>query len=162
MHYLDDYLLLGPPDSPICQRALETTLTYCQKLGVLVARHKTEGPSTSLVFLGIELDTEARVIRLPDDKLCRLQWEIKSWAGRYSCKKRTLLSLIGQLQHACHVIQPGRTFPRRMIDLSTTAKELHHRVRLNIGFRSDLYWWACFLPKWIGVGMNRCCETASV
>ena len=112
MHYLDDYLLLGPPDSPIYQRAWETTLTCCQKLGVPVAGHKTEGPSRSLVFLGIELDTEARVIRLPDDELHRLQGEIKSWAGRSSCKKRALLSLIGQLQHACRVVQPGRTFLR--------------------------------------------------
>ena len=76
MHYLDDYLLLGPP---VCQRALETTWTCCQKLGVLVTGHKTEGPSTLLVLLGIELDTEARVIRLPDNKLHRLQGEIKSW-----------------------------------------------------------------------------------
>ncbi len=28
--------------------------------------------------------------------------------------------------------------------------ELHHKVRLNRGFRSDLHWWACFLPAWNG------------
>ena len=145
--------MLGPPDSPICERALETTLTCCQKLGVLVVGHKTEGPSTSLVFLGIELDTEVRAIWLLDDKLHKMQGGIKSWAGKHSHKKRALLSLIGQLQQACHVVQPGRTFLRRMINLSTTAKELYHRIRLNRGFRSDLYWWARFLPKWNGVGM---------
>ena len=153
MHYLDDYLLLGPPESLECQRALETTLTYCQNLGVPVADHKTEGPSTLLVFLGIEIDTINRTLRLPREKLCQLQEEIRSWAGRRSCKKKALLSLIGQLQHACCVVQPGRTFLRRMIDLSTTAKKLHHRIRLNRGFRSDLYWWACFLTKWNGVNM---------
>ena len=40
-----------------------------------------------------------------------------------------------------------------MIFLSTTAKELHHHIRLNKSFQSDLEWWAIFLPRWNGVGM---------
>ena len=123
MHYLDDYFLLGPPESLECQRALETTLTCCWNLGVQVADYKTEGPSTLLVFLGIEVDTINRTLRFPREKLHQLQEEIRSWAGRHSCKKKALLSLIGQLQHACCVVQPGRTLLRRMIDLSTTAKK---------------------------------------
>ena len=34
---------------------------------------------------------------------------------------------------------------RRVISLSAIPKELHHRVRLNAGFRSDLAWWKAFL-----------------
>ena len=30
-------------------------------------------------------------------------------------------------------------------------------VRLNVGFRSDLRWWSCFLPIW-----NRSCQLSSV
>ena len=37
-----------------------------------------------------------------------------------------------------------------MIELSRRVKELHHKVRLNAGFRSDLSWWGCFLPIWNG------------
>ena len=114
---------------------------------------KTEGPAAILIFLGIELDTVAGILRLPKEKLLRLQAEIGRWAGRQSCTKRDLLSLIGQLQHACCVVKPGRSFLRRMISLSTVAKELHHRIRLNRGFRSDLQWWACFLPSWNGTSM---------
>ena len=44
MHYLDDYLILGPPDSPECQRSLERTLICCRRLGIPIAQHKTEGP----------------------------------------------------------------------------------------------------------------------
>ena len=153
MHYLDDFLLFGPPGSSICREALDSTRECCSHLGVPVAPHKTEGPTSSITFLGIELDTSAKVLRLPQEKLRRLQVEIKSWSGRHSCTKRSLLSLIGQLQHACCVVKPGRTFLRRMITLSTTAKKLHHRIRLNKGFRSDLQWWTYFLPSWRGVGM---------
>ena len=54
--------------------------------------HKTEGPVTAMVFLGIELDTEARIVRLPEEKLQR---EIRQWRGKKVCMKRELLSLIG-------------------------------------------------------------------
>ena len=57
LHYLDDYLLLGPPGTPVCRQALTTTLELCQFLGVPVAMEKVQGPSTTLVFLGIEIDT---------------------------------------------------------------------------------------------------------
>ena len=72
-------------------------------------------------------------------KLSRLKGMISTWKGRKSCRKRDLLSLIGQLQHACRVVRAGWTFLRRMIDLSTVVVELHHHIRLNKGFRSDLY-----------------------
>ena len=153
IHYLDDFLLFGPPGSLCCERALSASMELCAKLGVPLAAHKTEGPSTRITFLGIELDTEARTVRLPEDKLRRLQREIRVWRGRKICTKRDLLSLIGQLQHACCVVKPGRTFLRRMIDLSSVAKELHHCIRLNKGFRSDLQWWSYFLPRWNGHSM---------
>ena len=77
----------------------------------------------------------------------RLKALIAQWQHKKACTKRELLSVIGQLQHACKVVRPGRTFLRRMIDLSTHAKELHHYLRLNAAFRSDLQWWATFLVK---------------
>ena len=40
-----------------------------------------------------------------------------------------------------------------MIALSTVAKQLHHHIRLNNRFRSDLEWWALFLADWNGVSM---------
>ena len=55
--------------------------------------------------------------------------------------------------NTCCVVKPGRSFLRRMIDLSKGVRELHHRVRLNRGFRSDLRWWTCFLPAWNGKSM---------
>ena len=87
------------------------------------------------------------------ENLRRLQREIRSWSSRKSCTKRELLPLVGQLQHTSCVVRPGRTSLRRMISLSTIPKELHHRVRLNAGFRSDLMWWNAFLKSWNGKSM---------
>ena len=109
IHYLDDFLVADRPSSEHCKHALEKALALCRELGVSVAAHKTEGPTTCLVFLGIELDTSQMVVRLPDSKLRRLQAEIQKWGARKVCTKRELLSLIGQLQHACCVVKPGRS-----------------------------------------------------
>ena len=153
LHYLDDFLFVGSPQSRECESSLRLAREVCQRLGVPLALEKLEGPACSLQFLGIILDTEQFELRLPEEKLQRLVALITQWRGKRSCTKRELLSVIGQLQHACRVVRPGRTFLRRMIDLSTTARELHHHIRLNQGFRSDLEWWAVFLSGWNGVAM---------
>ena len=54
------------------------------------------------------------------------------------------------LSHAATVVIPGCTFLRRMIDTMKIPKCQHHHVRLNSEFRSDIQWWACFLPIWNG------------
>ena len=153
IHYLDDFLLAGRPGTAECGESLQQALAICAGLGVPIAEKKLEGPTRQLQFLGIEMDTEKMELRLPQDKLERLQRTILQWRSKQSCTKRELLSIIGQLQHACKVVRPGRTFLRRMIELSTVAKELYHHIRLNKGFRSDLEWWAAFLPQWNGIEM---------
>ena len=69
IHYLDDFLTMGPPPSPICQLNLNTFIGLCSKLGVPLAPDKVEGPSTTLTFLDIILDTQRMEIRLPQEKL---------------------------------------------------------------------------------------------
>ena len=153
IHYLDDFLLFGAPGVPQCAVALCKALARCASLGVPVAPAKTEGPTTKIIFLGIEIDTVCMTLSLPQVKLVRLRSMIRQWSEKHSCTKRELLSLIDCLQHACCVVRPGRSFLRRMIDLSSGVRALHHRVRLNAGFRSDLKWWGCFLPMWNGSGL---------
>ena len=57
-HYLDDFLTLGPPASPVCHNNLQTCVRLCTKLGLPLHPDKLEGPATRLTILGIELDSE--------------------------------------------------------------------------------------------------------
>ena len=154
LHYLDDYMFFGPKSSNECEEALRQALRVCAELGVRVSQHKVEGPSSAIIFWGILLDTEKLEARLPEAKLRRLLTLLRAWQGRRRCKKRELLSLIGHLQHASKVIPAGRSFLRRMIDTSTLVKKLHHHIRLNKGFRSDLQWWLQYLEIWNGCRMH--------
>lgn len=117
MHYLDDFITAGPPDSAQCSLNLHTAMSVCKKLGLPLHPGKCVGPSTQLVVLGIELDLVELCARLPVEKLATLQDLISSWRCRRWCSRQRLESLIGDLQHAEKVAWPGRTFLRRMIDL---------------------------------------------
>ena len=157
-HYLDDYITLGPPASDRCQYNLRILEEVCTMLGVPLAAHKREGPTTCLTFLGIEIDSVASSLRLPEEKLQRLLRELHQWGDKKACTRRELESLVGLLNHACKVVRPGRTFLRRMIDLltvtgSNTACRPHHHIQLNREFRADLAWWQLFLRSWNGVGL---------
>ena len=153
-HYLDDFIIVAPPHSPLCQEYLEILNRECQDLGIPIAEHKRDGPTTCLTFLGIEIDTMAGQLRLPITKLHRLQSLLRSWGEKKSCYRKELESLIGLLNHACKVVRSGRSFLRRMIDL---LHAVHHPpnskipIRLNAGFRSDLAWWSVFVSSWNGV-----------
>ena len=85
MHYLDDFLILGPPDSEECSRALRSSLELCDSLGFPIASHKLEGPGTHLSFLGIMIDTVQGTLSLPPEKLDRLKSVITQWRGGGSC-----------------------------------------------------------------------------
>ena len=61
------------------------------------------------------------------------------------------MSLIGHLSFAAKVVKPGRLFLRRLIDVSTSVTQLHHRIHLSAGARQDIEWWRAFLPTWNGV-----------
>ena len=94
------------------------------------------------------IDTIKGELRLPANKLERLQALLWEWGDRKSCTRRELESLIGLLNHACKVVRPGRSFLRRMIDLLHAMHgPLHSKtpIRLNAGFRS---WWQEFLVRW--------------
>ena len=84
LHYLDDFVIVGKAGS--CERDLTKGLSCCSKLGVPVATHKTEGPTSDLAFLGIR-PHEGNVP--------------SSWQAPATEREDSVMSLISQLQHAC-------------------------------------------------------------
>ena len=152
IHYLDDFLTMGLPLSRVCQQNLNTFIRLCSELGVPLAPNKVEGPPTTLTFLGIILDTQCMEIRLPQEKLTRMQVKLETWLMKKKATTREILSLVGLLQHATKVVQPGRTFVARMM---TAAKlqRMDFFTRLNKEFRSNASGsWGCgavFNTQWL-------------
>lgn len=76
-HYINDFITLGALDSDECARNIQLMLQACDVAGAPVDESKSEGPTSSLTFLRIEIDSVALVLRLPADKLTQLQLFLK-------------------------------------------------------------------------------------
>ena len=116
-----------------------------KRLGVPLAEDKVDGPSTTVPFLGIMLDSVRLEARLPLDKLARIKQELQTWSAKETAGKRELLSLIGTLSFAAKIVPPGRTFLCRMIDLSSDEPNLNSTITLDDSFKLDLAWWRSFI-----------------
>ncbi|XP_062587810.1 uncharacterized protein LOC134249476 [Saccostrea cucullata] len=150
VHLLDDFLGVGPEDRQICYRDLNKIMFLFKDIGIPIKESKIVRPCTSLIFLGIELDSILMEKRLPQDKLTKARHLIQIHKSKKSITLQELQSIIGLLNFACSVVIPGRPFLRRLIDLSIgLTKPFHHR-RLNKEARADLNAWGLFLEHFNG------------
>ena len=77
----------------------------CRVEGVPVEEEKLESPATTITFLGIEIDTKAMEIRLPQDKLAQMQQALTLWRGKKAFKRSRELERTDR--HAHTAIHPA-------------------------------------------------------
>jgi hypothetical protein len=165
VHYVDDFLFVveSSDGGAAAAALLQAALSLCIDLGIPMAADKTEGPTTCLTFLGIELDTEAMEARLPASRLLELQQLIVEWESKERASVKELQSLTGLLNFACSVVRPGRFYLRRIINHTKHCSWLcvessgtrGHRspIALTAAVRADIVWWGEFLADWNGVSL---------
>ncbi|XP_048578830.1 uncharacterized protein LOC125560693 isoform X2 [Nematostella vectensis] len=149
IHILDDFFV-AESSKLGCLESFTRLLKFFISVGAPVVASKTIGPSTTLEFMGIELDTLRMEARLPSDKLERLKASLRDFKRKRSARLIELQSLIGTLQFACRVVVPGRTFLQRIIDLTRRVNHRFHHVKLSHGFFQDLAIWQQFTENWNG------------
>ena len=96
LQYPDDFLTLGPAGLVSCSESLGSMQRAALDTGIPLAPEKCEGPTTCLVFLGIELDSEHMTARLPHDKAEELRVVIRAWAQKKWCTRKKLELLVWQ------------------------------------------------------------------
>lgn len=138
VHVLDDFLFVGEPSSTECQYALDSFLLLCKQVGIPIKHSKTVTPTMCLTFLGIELDTQLMLARLPVDKVHKIIALLQSFLSKSKVSLKELQSLIGLLNFACRVVVPGRAFLRRLINLTIGLSKSYHHVRLSTEAKADL------------------------
>jgi len=153
LHYLDDFLFGGRATSQHCQSALDRFMDTCKALGIPIAEEKTVLPCTRLTFLGIEIDTEAMLIRIPMDKIERCNLILRNILAKNKTTVKNIQSLIGLLNFLCRAIPMGRPFIRRLIDAISGYKKQHFKLRLTRAIKQDLLTWQTFLSTHNGVSL---------
>lgn len=153
IHYLDDFLMAGRRNTNECAHMLGVFKDCLHALGVPIADDKTEGPNTIIVFLGLELDSNEMVVRIPKEKVNDIVQKIKEILGKKRVTLRMMQSLIGVLNFACRAIVPGRPFCRRLVNSICGLTKPYHHIRINKGIRRDLQMWLTFFDKFNGVSL---------
>ena len=100
------------------------------------AANKTMGPSTCAVFLGIQLDAYASVIKKKLD--------------RNHCTLTEFKSLLGKLQFTCCIMTTRRFFLRRVYDKTFGLTNDKANIRLDEESKLDLKVWESFLSTYNG------------
>lgn len=141
VNYLDDLLLISNSKDQ-SWLDLDTSVNLLTRLGFSINWDKVVPPSQKLTFLGVELDSIKRTLALPPSKLSEFISLIDEWTLKKRCSKKELLSLLGKLNWASRVVRGGRTFLRRLIDLSKKLKQNNHRTWICREAHLDIMWWA--------------------
>jgi hypothetical protein len=148
-HYVDDFLLLAPPGTLVlATQQRQQVEDFCRsRLRLPFADEKTTGPATDVVFLGIQIDTDAMECRLTDKRVRKLRSLLQAWGNhthQFTCEE--LMSLVGKLEFASLVIRAGTAFLRRIRAVMMNMKDARaggaavHR-RLNQEALLDVQWW---------------------
>lgn len=127
VHYLDDFLFAGPANNNTCLHLMNSFDQVCQQLGVPISHEKSEGPTTSITFLGLGIDTIGQSIFVPPDKVKALEVLLSSSISKHKITLKQMQSLAGSLAFITKAIPAGRAFCRRMYSsLSQAAKPCHY------------------------------------
>ena len=73
-----------------CRFYLQKAIDLCREMGVPLAKNKIEGPVKVIKYLGIIVDSGQMEIRLPEDKLEKIDKLIRRWQGKKVCHKKDL------------------------------------------------------------------------
>ena len=99
-----------------------------------VAVEKSVGPVNVLVFLGLEIDSNDMVIRVPQNKIIELVDIIQLFLLKVKVTLRELQALAVKLNFNFKAIRSSRAFIRRIYDamLGLTKPYHHRRVSLEL------------------------------
>ena len=84
--YVDDYIGFGVPSD--ARASFDLLYDLLQKLGLTVSQKKLVPPTTSVVCLGVEINTLTGTVSIPAEKLRQISDTVKDWKHRKTCTKR--------------------------------------------------------------------------
>jgi hypothetical protein len=106
-HYLDDFLV-GAVSTDDCKLDLDAAVSTLEMVGMEVNYDKvTPEPKAVEIYLGLEVDCECRVVRIPEKRMKVLKRILERWTGLGSCTRKQAEVLLGVLNFASKAIRGG-------------------------------------------------------
>jgi hypothetical protein len=82
----------------------------CLRLWVPIADEKTVGPCTNIEYLGLTIDSDELLVKIPQDKIEKLQDQLTSVLSKRKVTLKEMQSLTGSLAFCTRALPSGRTF----------------------------------------------------
>ena len=149
VNYLDDFLVIAG-SADVCMQHREVVTSVISLLGFDVSWKKVTEPSTCTTFLGINIDSIAMELSLPMEKVIKLKTLCSKILDRGHSFKKELECLGGLVSYCSYVVRGGRTFSRRIFDLSASYSRKSKCVPLCEAIKEDLGWWLAFCDVFNG------------
>ena len=107
-NYIDDLIYTGLPSE------IHSSFTFLKQLlaelGLDISPKKLVPPSTSVVCLGILVDSINKTVSIPADKLQKITKLCLQWHTKTYCSKHDLQSLLGSLLYVTRCVKNSRYF----------------------------------------------------
>ncbi|XP_042342077.1 uncharacterized protein LOC121942854 [Plectropomus leopardus] len=132
------------PPSLLVASGLTALTSVFSNLGIPLSAEKT----TSLEFLGVNLNTELFQASLPTEKLSHISLLILNFLLASSCTKHQLLSLLGHLNFALCIIPQGWAFITHLLSITSSVTWLLTSNSLDTSSRAGLHFWLYLLGNW--------------
>ena len=150
-NYLDDFLNVALSREG-CNQMITAFHSICEHLNVPITKEKTIWPTLRIVFLGILLDGQWRILALPIEKIDKATTILKSLLCSKKATVKQVQQLTGLLNFLHKAIYPGRAFTRRMYakisgKLESGNLKHYHHINLDREFRQDCQMWLKFLTN---------------
>ena len=149
LNYLDDFFFAAL-QKMACDLQIRQFLDICEYICFPVSMEKTYWGTTRLVFLGILMDSQLKMVFIPIEKIETAQNIITDMLKRNN-KKTTLKELqriCGILNFFSKCIIPARSFTRRLYGKMARFKQIlkpTHHIDIDQEMRLDLELWLRFL-----------------
>lgn len=145
IHYLDDFLFIGPAKVHVCSEMLDCFFNICRSFGIPIAHEKTMGPVTVIKFLCITIDSVAMEFRLPMSKILKIRLLNSNFLTRRRVVFfRNVQSLLGLFAFVSRVIPVARVFSRRFAVATKGLTNPLSHVSITRPIKGDLRVWDQF------------------
>ena len=152
--YLDDFF--GAEISSLAQQAFDQLGDLFIQLGLDSSPEKDCPPATTMVCLGILVNTVTFTLEVPPARVTELLAELRVWTTSSSFTKKQLQSLLGKLSFVTACVKPGRIFMARLLNrLQACNAASRHWYSITNDMQLDIQWWLHFSPQFNRVSLIK-------
>lgn len=142
--YLDDLLFTAPPSCSAeeANALVRLSVDTVRALGLLINFKKSVlYPSKELRHLGLVINSQEMVFKIPDDKKNDLRNFANLLEQKEEVRAKTLSKMMGKLESVNRAFSPAKAYTWNLVrDVKKARGRWNEKVRLSESTREDLAW----------------------